>query len=188
MKEMMALVRGKLFSLKCRLFRKNIVIGRNLRIYGRLYIVAAGKVTLGDNCRIRGMVGSPHKFVCIEAIAPEAQIRIGNNAELCAARIMAKFGITIGDDVIVEDASILDTDFHSLDRSRVTPKDENADRCRIRIGSRVGIGALSFITKGVEIGDDVFVAPSAVVNKSIRPGHVAYGNPVMSVERDRAAH
>ena len=98
-----------------------------------------------------------------------------------------KFGIIIGDDVIIEDASILDTDFHSLDRSRATPKDENADRCRIRIGNRVGIGAQSFVTKGVAIGDDVVVAPSAVVNKSIGPGHVAYGNPAISVERDRAA-
>ncbi len=188
MKEQLALARGRLFALRCRLFRKNIVVGRNLRLYGRLHIVAHGKVIIGDNCRIHGMVGSPHKFVCIAAMVPDAEVRIGNNAELCAARIMAKFGIIIGDDVIIEDASILDTDFHSLDRSRATPKDENADRCRIRIGSRVGIGAMSFVTKGVTICDDVIVAPSAVVNKSIKPRHVAYGNPVMSVERDRDAH
>ncbi len=188
MKELLALAWGRLFALKCRLFKKNVVIGRNLRMYGRLDIVATGKVVLGDNCRIRGMTGSPHKFVCIGAIAPGAQVTIGRNAELCAARIMAKFGITIGDDVVIEDASVLDTDFHSLDRSRGTPQDENADKCRIHIGSRVGIGALSFITKGVTIGDDALVAPATVVTRSIKPGHVAYGNPVISVERGQPAN
>lgn len=185
MQDMIARIRGRLFAAKCKLLRRNITVGKNLRLYVKLDLVDVGRVILGDNCQIRGMAGSRHKFVCLASLDPEAEVSIGNNAILCAARITAKFGVTIGDDVIIEDASILDTDFHTLDKSRDIPQDENATRCTIRIGRRVGIGAQSVILKGVEIGDDCLIAPSSVVNKSIRPGHFAQGNPVTSVPRGK---
>jgi len=176
-RETIALCRGFLFRKWCSLFRPNVTIGEGLRIYRRLLINAKGRVTIGRNCRIHGIPGSEHKFVCIDVIRPDAQVSIGDNAVLCAARIMARFGVIIGDNVIIEDAGIVDTDFHSLDPSRSAPAHENHERCRIIIGNNVSIGALSFIAKGVTIGDDVIVAPSAVVTRPVRSGCFVYGNP-----------
>ncbi len=182
MKDMIALARGWLFRLKCRFLHPNITIDTGLRIYKRLIIHAVGKVSLGSNCRIEGIMGSPHKFVCIDVMNPEAEVNIGVNATLCAARITSRFSITIGDNVIIEDAGILDTDFHSLDRLRQIPQEETREKCKIRIGNDVGIGVQSFITKGVEIGDHVLVAPATVVSKNIKPGHFVYGNPAIVVD------
>jgi acetyltransferase-like isoleucine patch superfamily enzyme len=183
MKDLLALLRGRFFKLRCKLLRKNIIIGKDFRLYKRIYINAIGRVILGDNCRIDGIIGSPHKFVCIDEMSKDSEIRIGNNVKLYAARINAKYGVIIGNDVLIEDTSILDTDFHSLDTSRGVPQDENFHRNRIIIGNNVAIGAQSLITKGVTIGDDVCVAPSTVVSRSIKPGHFAYGNPVVVISK-----
>lgn len=185
MKDILALLRGKIFSLHCRWFRKNIVIGRNLRMYGRLDIIAKGRLVMGDNCQIRGISGFPHKFVCLAVSSPKSEIIIGDNAILCAARITAKFGIYIGDNVIIEDASIMDTDFHTIERSRVEPEYETEDKCRVHIGNRVGIGAQSFVMKGVDIGDDVLIAPSSVVTKGVKAGHFVFGNPARAIPREQ---
>lgn len=49
---------------------------------------------------------------------------------------------------------------------------------RIRVGSRVFIGANTTILPGVSIGDDVILGAGSVVAKSIPSGVVAAGNPV----------
>jgi len=153
-------------------------------MYAPLHIGGRGAVSLGDNCQVGRIVGSPHKYTWIDALCPDSRISIGNNARLHAARITAKYEVTIGDDVIIEDAGIVDTDFHSLDTSRGEPLGECSEECRISIGNRVCIGAQSIITKGVVIGDGVVVAPSAVVSRSVKPNHFAYGNPVVSTARE----
>jgi acetyltransferase-like isoleucine patch superfamily enzyme len=184
MSEILALIRGRLFTFKCRLLNHRITVGPNLRIYKKLIIQALGKVTIGSNCRIDGIAGSPYKSVCIDALSPDAEVVICDNVMLYAARLTARFSIIVGNNVIIEDAGIIDTDFHSLDRSRGTPQDETTEHCSVRIGNNVGIGAQSFVTKGVEIGDDALVAPASVVLKSVKAGHFAYGNPAVIVEKN----
>lgn len=179
MKEILALLRGRLFTLRCTLSRPNIEIGRGLRLYGPLVINARGKVVMGENCRVMGLEGSTRRAVFIDVLDEGARVAIGRDVTLCAARIASRFDISIGDGVIIEDASIVDTDFHTLDSSRSTPADENLERCRITIGHRVVICAQSFITKGVEIGEEALVAPCAVVTKSVRPHSLVYGNPAV---------
>lgn len=147
-------------------------------------VTTAVNLMIGRNCRIHGIPGSEHKCVCIDVTDPDAHVTIGDNAVLCAARIMARIGVIIGDNVIIEDAGIVDTDFHSLDPSRSAPAHENHERCRITIGNNVSIGALSFVTKGVTIGDDVIIAPSAVVTKPVKSGSFVYGNPSVVCDKD----
>ena len=103
-------------------------------------------------------------------------ITIGDNAHLYAAGISCRFSITIGDDVLIEEAGIADTDFHSLDISRETP-DEICEKCRIVIGNRVSIGSRSFVNKGIRIGEDAIVCPGSIVTASVPGESVVYGNP-----------
>lgn len=184
MKDIIATIRGLLFKFTCMIKRRDVTIGDGLKIYKRIYILGNGKIVIGKNCHIDGMIGS-NNFVCIQTLNSLAVIKIGDNVNLYAARIASKFSVMIGDDVILEDTNIVDTDFHTLDRSRVTPSDENLMKNRIIIGNRVGIGAQSFITKGVVIGDDVLIAPCSAVARSIKSGHFAYGNPLISKENDQ---
>jgi acetyltransferase-like isoleucine patch superfamily enzyme len=78
---------------------------------------------------------------------------------------------------LIEEAGITDTDFHSIDRSRGNPVDEDRGKCQINIGNSVCIGARSLITKGVTIGDDAVIAPGSIVTTSVRPGSIVSGNP-----------
>lgn len=174
---LLARLRGFIFIIKCRIFRRNIFIGDGLKIYKRLHISGKGRVYLGSNCAIWGIIGDNSQYVTIDTHTSDAVIRIGDNARLYAARISAKYEITIGNNALIEEAGVLDTDFHSIEKSRDTPDNENIERCRIVIGDRVCIGTRSFITKGVKIGDDVVIWPGALVNTSIKSGSVVCGNP-----------
>ncbi len=177
MRDLIARLRGFLLTLMLRIFRKNIVIGDGLRIYKRFRMYGNGKVRIGKNCLIDGISGDTSQYVCLDTHTPEAMITIGDNARLYAARIAARYQIAVGNDVLIEEAGIVDTDFHSIKRSRENPVHENRATCSITIGNRVCIGARSFITKGVTIGDDVIIAPGSIVTNSIASGSFAFGNP-----------
>jgi acetyltransferase-like isoleucine patch superfamily enzyme len=177
MKDRLALLRGNVYSFWCRYFNRNITIGRGLRIYEKLHINARGKVIIGENCIVNGIIGDNSHHVCIDSYYPTTIISIGNNVKLFAARIGAKHQITIGDDVLIEESGIIDTDFHSIKRGRGDPLDENREKCKVSIGDRVSIGARSIITKGVTIGDDAIISPGSVVTASVKAGSIVCGNP-----------
>lgn len=177
MREFLARVRGLIFITMCKFTRKNVTIGSGLKIYKRLEISGKGRIIIGGNCMVCGISGDPSQYVCLETLSPNAVIRIGDNASLCAARIQAKFQIVIGNDVLIEEAGIMDTDFHSIAKDRGIPMNEKADKCQVTVGNRVCVGARSSILKGTTIGDDVIVAPGAIVTMSVKPGYMVAGNP-----------
>ena len=177
MRDAIAVIRGRLFILMCKFFRRNINIKEGLKIYKRLSIGGKGRINIGENCIVDGIRGDSSQYVTIDAYSPEAVITIGDNAHLYAARIAAKFQVTIGDGVLIEEAGITDTDFHSIDRSRGNSADENRERCQVNIGDRVCIGARSLITKGVTIGNDAVVAPGSIVTTFVKQGSIVFGNP-----------
>ncbi|MFO1431865.1 MAG: acyltransferase [Candidatus Competibacteraceae bacterium] len=183
MKELIARIRGYIFLWKYRYTGKNIFIGQGLKLYCKLEIRGEGKITIGKNCTIAGISGDRRHYVTIYTHTPGAEIAIGDNAKLFAARISAKFSITIGDDFLIEESGMTDTDFHSLNLDRGTPI-ESREKCRVRIGDRVSIGARSVICKGVTVGDDVLIAPGSIITKSIPAGSFACGNPAKVVRSE----
>ena len=176
MNQFIARLRGNILRRHYRFFRENIVIGSGLKLFGKLEIEGDGKVAIGRNCTISGIRGDRSQYVTLYTHSPDAVITIGDNAHLFAARISCRFSITIGDDVLIEEAGIADTDFHSLDISRKTP-DETSEKCRIVIGNRVSVGSRSLINKGVRIGEDAIACPGSVVTASVPGKSMVSGNP-----------
>ena len=177
MREFLALLRGRFFIFSCNLTGKNVKIGRGLRMYKRMKISGEGSVVIGENCSVYGIRGDSSQYTCLETLSPAAVIQIGNNAALYAARLAARFKIVIGDKVLIEEAGIMDTDFHSIARDRQAPASETEDKCRVMVGNRVCLGARSSVLKGTTIGDDVIVAPGSIVTISVKPGCTVAGNP-----------
>ena len=177
MRDLLALFRGSAYIFWCRYFNRNVTIGSGLRIYKRLRVKARGKVIIGNNCIVDGIIGDNSHYVCIDSYDHSTIVSIGSNVRLFAARIGAKYQITIGDDVLIEESGIIDTDFHSINKGRGDPSDENREKCKVSIGNRVSIGARSIITKGVTIGDDAIISPGSVVTASVKPGSIVCGNP-----------
>lgn len=183
MKTIIARIWGYLFILKCQYMRKNISIGRGLKMYCKLEIQGEGTVLIGKNCVVSGIRGDNRHYVTIDTFRPTANISIGDNALLFAARISSKFSVKIGDDFLIEESGITDTDFHSITPDRREPL-ESAEKCQIKIGNRVSVGARSVICKGVKVGDDVVIYPGTIVNKDVPLGSVVYGNPVRLIKKD----
>lgn len=177
MTDIFASLRGGLFRLRCRLFRPNIQIRKGLKVYKKLRIDGPGMIYIGENCKVCGIRGDHSQYVTIDTHSPDAVITIGDRVSLYAVRISSKFHITIGNNVLVEEAGIVDTDFHSVDKSRGNPVYESKEKCRISIGNNVCIGAKSIVTKGVNVGDGAVVAPGSVVSMSVMPGSLVSGNP-----------
>lgn len=65
MKDMIARIRGYLFTLLCRYINKNISIGNGLKMYCKLEIRGDGKVSIGKNCVISRVIGDTHQYVTI---------------------------------------------------------------------------------------------------------------------------
>ncbi|MBK7543755.1 MAG: hypothetical protein IPI57_18800 [Candidatus Competibacteraceae bacterium] len=181
MKEAMAAVRGHLFKLKCRLAKKKVSIGTGLRIFCKLEIEGQGAVSIGNNCTIARINGDDRHYVTIYTHDPAAVISIGDDAMLFAARISSRFEIKIGNQFLIEEAGIMDTDFHTLTPDRAQPA-ETKEKCAIAIGDRVAIGARSVICKGVSLGDDVLVWPGSIVKKTIPSGVAVCGNPARAIK------
>lgn len=182
MKTSLATLKGRLFRLFCRLGGKDVSVGEGLKLYCCLSISGPGKVIIGDHCTIRRVPGSQTQHVTLRTNSPEAVIRIGDHARLNAAKISCRFAITIGDHVIIEDASLMDTDFHTFDVTRKLPANESLDKCAINIGDHVGISSRSIVTKGVTLGDGCLVAPATLVQKSFPAGSVILGNPAAIID------
>lgn len=185
MKTIVARIRGYLFTLKCRYLRKNISIDVGLRIYCKFEIQGEGTVSIGKNCIVSGISGDNRHYVTIDTLRPTANISIGDNAMLFSARISSKFSVTIGDGFLIEESGITDTDFHSITPDRREPL-ESAEKCQIKIGNRVSVGARSVICKGVKVGDDVVIYPGTIVNKNVPLGSIVFGNPVRLIRHESA--
>lgn len=167
---------SKLFTIAY-MRKKNITIVDDLQLYCRLEIKGPGSVSIGRSCVVRAIPGARIKKVTLYTHSPDAIIRIGDNVQLIAARISSRFKIHIGNNVIIEDASIMDTDFHTLDISRRTPPYENEENCQVTIGDDVSIGSRSIVAKGVTIGKGSLVHPGSVVQKPFPEYSQILGNP-----------
>jgi acetyltransferase-like isoleucine patch superfamily enzyme len=162
---------------------KKISVGRNLQLYCKLSIKGPGQVAIGRDCSISGIPGARVNMVTFYTHSPEAVITIGNNVKLISARISSRFAIEIGNDVVIEDVSILDSDFHTLDISRRTPPDETIENCKVIIEDDVRIGSRAIIGKGVTIGRGSLVHPGSVVQKSFPEYSEILGNPAKPIRK-----
>lgn len=164
------------FRLLCRLLRRRITIGRGLRLKCWLELDGPGSFVIGDHCTIDAMPGGRHEHVTFFTNSPTSRVTIGNGVLLRATRLSCKYAIEIGNEALIEDAGLADTDFHSIDPSRADAQ-EDPEQCRIVIGERVAVGSRSVICKGVTLGAGARVIAGAVVRKSVPAGVTVLGNP-----------
>lgn len=164
-------LRGALFTFWCRLFRPRVQIGRNLVLSGKLKIRGPGRVIIGDDVHI-GMLVTPYTY------APDAVIRIGDEAFLNGTRFGCRKRITIGARCILAECRILDYDFHSVDpRHRNDP--EYIKGSPVTIGENVWITVQCIVQKGVTIGRNCTITPNSVVRSDIPAETIAGGNPAV---------
>jgi acetyltransferase-like isoleucine patch superfamily enzyme len=154
-------LRGGIFKVWCRLFRRRVSIGRGLILEGKLKIRGPGRVIIGNNV-IVGMLVTPFTY------APEAAIEIGDGVYLNGTRFGCKDRIRVGLRSILAECRIVDWDFHS------THPDHRHDAeyiggAPITIEENVWITADCMILKGATIGCGSTIGPNSVCEATFLP-------------------
>jgi acetyltransferase-like isoleucine patch superfamily enzyme len=172
--------------------RKHVHFGKNLSVYGKLFIPESGEgILIGDdvsiNCgyRYNSVAGG---IGCFFNVRNGAKLIIGNNVGISHAAITCWDNIIIEDSVLIgSNCMICDTDFHPLDREERINRD-SYDNPTIKIApvtikKGAFIGARSVILKGVTIGEYSIVGAGSVVVSNVPYGEVWAGNPARFIKK-----
>ena len=136
---------------------------------GGLRLRGAGQVIFGDDV----IIGAKTDIFTHDH---EATVCIGHCSFINGARISAIRRIEIGNDAVVADARLMDTDFHALSRRR-HQREAPVGVAPIYIKDNVWIAAGCAVLKGVTIGENTTIVAESVVVKDIPANVVAAGNP-----------
>ena len=162
------------------IIKKNVVVGENVSINGRIYFHGTGKIVIGNNVTIQTDPSiNPTAGGCRTHITAykNALVKIGNDCGISHTAITAKKNIIIGNNVLIgSNCMITDTDFHSIDFRKREKGDEGIFE-DVYIGDNVFVGARSIILKGVKIGNGSVIGAGSVVTKDVPEYQLWAGNP-----------
>jgi len=171
-----SLMRGLYYRIIYKCMRKRVFIGKNIRIRGRLSIKGPGSVSIGNNVLVDGT----HHAVTLWTYSKDAKISIGNNVFINGARFGCKMDVEVGDNSILADCRILDTDHHSTNPSR--RNDQTAIKSApIKIGTNVWVALDCVVLKGVKIGDNSTITAKSVVMNDVQANCIYGGNPAIII-------
>lgn len=160
--------------------------GPGLRCYGQpiVGIAPGARLSLGARAvlvsRSTATALGVSRPVILRALAPGAELVIGDDCGVSGAAICAAKSVRIGARCLIgAEALIFDTDFHNSapENRRFAAPEWDAISRPVRIGDDVFIGARAIVGKGVTIGDGAIVAAGSVVTKNVPAGAVVGGNP-----------
>lgn len=172
------------------LMLKGASIGRGVKLFGTP-IVSMEKDSQIEVCD-RSFLCSDSRYTALGVCHPivlrtlraGARIRIGCDSGVSGATICAAIEITIGDNVLIgANATIVDTDFHSLRANGRRYNNNEADIAvkPVRIEDNVFVGAGAYILKGVTVGANSVVGAGAVVTSDVPENVIVAGNPARVV-------
>lgn len=173
-----SLLKGHYYKLKYRMLGKDVQIGNNFRVRAGFSIKGSGKVIFGDDVIVDGTSHAVTPWTANK----DAEITIGNNVFLNGTRFSCARKIEVGNNCILADCRILDTDFHSLiPQKRDDPG--SIESSPIKIGNNVWIAMGSVVLRGVTIGDNSTISAMSVVTKDVEADSLYGGNPAVLIRR-----
>ncbi len=167
--------------------RKQVQVGTDLRIAGRLFvhghkgnIVIGDYVTINSSENVNPTSGVNHTHLRAEG---KGKIEIGNHVGISHVTITAFFSVKIEDNVLIgSGVKIWDTDFHPIEYDG-RMKSESVKVAPVLIKEGAFIGACSIILKGVTVGKHSVVGAGSVVTKDIPDNEVWAGNPAKFIRK-----
>lgn len=174
-----------LFYLK----QRGVLVGKNVKINGMIFLSGTRNVTIGDNVYINSNeksnpIGGNTK--CYLKTFSKGSIVIGKGCRISNVAICSMVSVIIEDDVYIGgDCRIYDTDFHSIVfRKRIKGnEDDGVVSKSIVIKRGAFIGASTIILKGVTVGVYSVVAAGSIVTKNIPDGELWGGSPAHFIKK-----
>jgi acetyltransferase-like isoleucine patch superfamily enzyme len=173
-----AISKGACWRVRARCFWRRLKIGTGFRVVRKFVPSGPGRILIGNDVISDG---GPHP-VTLFTHSPQAEIHIGNGVFLNGTRFGCALRIEVGDDCILADCRIFDTDMHSIWPDRNSGEAVVAT-APVRIAKNVWIGAAAIILKGVTIGENSVIGAGSVVVRDVPPNCIAAGNPARVVKR-----
>lgn len=153
-------------------FRK-AVFGKRVVMRCRVSIKGPGRVVVGDGCRFEpDPWGDDH--VTLYTHMKKAKIIIGNNVCMRATRFGSHLVIKVCDHVLLENASVFDSDFHNTDASKRDEAFNQNDR-KVVIGQGAYVGCEALCSKGTELGAHAAMLPVTVSGTKSFPENTKIG-------------
>ncbi len=150
----------------------NLTLAKGVKLKGPLKIDGKVKVKIDSDTRIRKKL----------KIFGSGEVTVGKNVSLNGCLIGCQSSVSIGDDCLISDCYLLDTDYHNLEPDlRHAPPGPRVT-APIVIEPNVWIGAKATIMKGVRVGENSAIGLGSVVRKSVPPNVVVIGNPQQIVK------
>lgn len=165
----LALLRGHWYKLYYPMRGIRFSAGRNFRVFGGLSVRGPGQVIFGDNVTI-------FRHTTPWTMSPEARISVGNNVMMSAPRFGCVKEVRIGDNCILAEIRITDSDFHS------TRADRRSEDAPIRVApviveDNVWVGELAALLAGTRIGRNSVVSFGAICVREYPENVIIMGNP-----------
>lgn len=168
-----ALMRGHFYRLWFPLRGRRFSAGRNFKVFGRLDVQGPGRVVIGDNVTVNMRV-TPFTH------DRDAVISVGNHCFLNGTRFGCRISITIGDDCILAEARIMDTNYHSTRADRWNPEAPVTTR-PVRIERNVWIAADVAVLPGTTVGENSVIGIGSICAGSFPKDSLIAGNPARVV-------
>jgi acetyltransferase-like isoleucine patch superfamily enzyme len=163
---------------KYRLLRGDrVVFGPGFQANCKLVIKGPGRVIFGANVN----AWAHEERNVLITYDRDVTIRVGSNVRLNGVGLMAKRGITIGDNCILGSTLLVDTDFHSVRRDRAANPHAPVLSAPIVVEDNVWLAGQTVVLKGVTIGANSVVGFRAVVTRDVPPDVIVAGNPARVV-------
>lgn len=147
--------------------------GRNLKVFGTLKVRGPGRVIFGDNVVV-GMLVTPFTH------DRDAVLQVGNHCFLNGVRFGCAKSIFVGDDCILAESRVMDSNFHSTRADRWNP-DAPVRIKPVRIERNVWVAAEAGILPGTTIGENSVVGFGAVCSGAYPANMLISGNPAVPI-------
>jgi acetyltransferase-like isoleucine patch superfamily enzyme len=150
-------------------------VAPDVRVVGRPLIRNDGRLTIGDRCYLRSIVGPIELTVGVGAV-----LTIGPDTHINSATTMCAFrSIELGARVeIAPYVSIYDTNFHQVYDRNALPAPKP-----VVVEDDVWLCTKSTILPGVRVGRGAIVSAHALVTEDVEPFTVVSGVPAQLVRR-----
>lgn len=171
----MAIARGRFYKTWLPIRGIRFTAGRNFKVFGKLVVRGPGRVIFGNDVVV-SMEVTPFTY------AADAVLRVGNHVFLNGTRFGCVQRVEIGDDCILAQCRVMDTNFHSTRADRWNP--EAPVRVKPVILERnVWVATDAGLLPGTVIGENSVVGFGAVCSGSYPANTLIAGNPA-TVQRD----
>jgi acetyltransferase-like isoleucine patch superfamily enzyme len=177
-------------AMLARMRRNGLTVGRNCSFRGMplLTLHPQSRIIIGDDAflvsRSRDTALGVNHPIIMRTVRPNAVINMHPGCRASGVTIISAVSVSVGERTVIgANATIVDTDFHSLEQALRSSADDArlASACPVEIGADVFIGGGAMILKGLIIGAGSVIGAGAVVSRNVPPGAIAAGNPAKVV-------